>query len=296
MRSDRGGISSFVSLIVLFSMILGSCEQGSQPTIRRFKLKGVVVSVDRQSHHATINHEDIPGFMDAMTMAYEIRDDKVLSELGSGDQITADVAAAVHSYWLENIVIVKKGGPSSANPLSPFHQPQPGEAVPDFMLVNQDGMHIRLQQYRGKGVLLTLIYTRCPLPDYCPRMTANFADIDKALKLDPKVYAKSHLLSVSFDPKHDTPRILREYGLPYIKEDGKARFNHWEFASVPEIELKDVAKALGLQYWVDGGQITHSMSTSLITPEGKFYKWYPGNDWKPVEIVNDMKMMLQTSD
>jgi protein SCO1 len=294
MRSSRGDVCAVFALILLLGVMSSSCRQGNQPAIRRYKLKGVVVSVDRQSHYATINHEDIPGFMDAMTMAYEIRNDKAFAQLAAGDQITADVVVSRPQYWLENIVIVKKGAPSGASSLSPFHQPQPGEAVPDFTLLNQDGRRIRFRHFRGKGVLMTFIYTRCPLPDYCPRMTANFAEINRTLMRDSKIYAKARLLSVSFDPKHDTPRVLRDYGLPYIHEDGMARFDHWEFASVPETELKDVARALGLQYWVENGQITHSMSTTLITPAGRIYKWYSGNDWKPADVANDMKRMLQT--
>jgi len=295
MRYSRVQVCVVASLMYLLAVFLAACNPKIESTIHRYKLKGVVVSVDLQSHYATINHEDIPGFMDAMTMAYLVKDDKAFAELAPGDQITADVVVANQQSWLENIVILKKGAPEAPKPSVQFHLPQPGEDVPNFTLVNQDGKRIRFRHYRGKAVLLTFIYTRCPLPDYCPRMTSNFEEINKALMQNQKIYAETHLLSISFDPKYDTPRVLREYGSRHIQAAGKAKFDHWEFASVTQIELKSVAKFFGLQYWEEGGQVTHSMSTALITPEGKLFKWYSGNDWKPADVVNDLTKMLQTS-
>src|SRR6185295_18975598 len=94
-------------------------------------------------------------------------------------------------------------------------EPKPGDEVPDFTLVNQDSKRIRLHQYQGQALLVTFIYTRCPLPDYCPLMSSNFAEIEKALRQDPARYGKTHLLSISVDPDYDKPQVLRDYGARY---------------------------------------------------------------------------------
>src|SRR4029077_11309497 len=137
---------------------------------------------------------------------------------------------------------VKKSDGKSSPPGAQLQPSDQGTQVPDFALVNQDGKRMRLQQYRGKSVLLTFIYTRCPLPDYCPLMTHNFAEIDKALAKNPKLYADTHLLSISFDPKFDTPPVLRNYARSYVQDKGAQTFQHWEFAALQAGETKDVTK------------------------------------------------------
>jgi protein SCO1/2 len=166
--------------------------------------------------------------------------------------------------------------------------PEAGDAVPDFKLVNEAGKPIHLEQFKGKALLLTFIYTRCPLEDYCPRMNKNFAQIDKALESDPAMYDKTHLLSISFDPKDDTPEVLHSYGQIYAGVG--AKFTHWDFAVPPEKELAamlqffDVGVTPG-----DGGSLNHSMSTVLIGKDGKVDAFYPSNDWSPAEVLAKMK-------
>jgi len=271
-----------------------SCHSEHQTTARRFKLRGTVVSVDRQGQQAVINHEEIPGFMAAMTMGYKIKDEAALRQLQPGDQITAEVVVTDNESWLENVVIVKKASASGSIPSSQLRQPEPGENVPDFLLVNQDGKRVHFRRYRGKSVLLTFIYTRCPLPDYCPRMNSNLAEINHALAKDKRLFSATHLLSISFDPEYDTPKVLRAYAAQYTARDDPG-FRHWEFAVVPANELKEVARYFGLSYWQEAGQIVHSMSTTLIGPDGKLYRWYPGNEWKVGEVLKDIQEIRDRS-
>ncbi len=192
-------------------------------------------------------------------------------------------------------MVLKRAGQPESKQSSEFHLPKLGEEVPDFALVNQDGKRVRFRHYRGKAVLLTFIYTRCPLPDYCPRMSSNFAEIIQTLRREESVYARTHFLSISFDPTYDTPKVLRAYGAPYARENGKPAFNHWEFAFVPHSELKEVVAFFGLTYWEEQNQIAHSMSTALISPEGKLYRWYPGNEWKTADVLGDLMNLLNAS-
>jgi protein SCO1 len=161
--------------------------------------------------------------------------------------------------------------------------------VPNFTLVNQDGKRIRLEQYHGKALLLTFIYTRCPLPDYCPLMTHNFAEIEKALMESPELYTKTHLLSISFDSQYDTPPVLRNYARAFVTDRGPHTFDHWEFATVPAAEKSTVTKFFDVFVSEEQGQITHSLGTAIISPEGRFYKGYNGNDWKPADAAADLR-------
>ena len=152
--------------------------------------------------------------------------------------------------------------------------------------MNQSGRRISLDEYRGKTLLVTFIYTRCPFADYCPRVTSQFAEINRELRKDTSLYEKTHLLSISFDPTHDTPKVLRTYGAGYMKEK-RPEFTHWEFAVPSASELPEVAKYFGVSYVEDGGLITHSLSTAVIGPDGKIFKWYHGNDWKTSDLLKD---------
>ena len=285
-----------LALTLVLCLGLTTCQprKQQQSQARRYRLKGEIVSVDRQARQAVIDHDEIPGYMSAMTMSYATRDRQALEKLAPGDQIQAALVVEEQRSWLENVVIVKKGGASQSRRSSEFRLPEPGVAVPNFVLVNQDGKRIHLREYQGKAVLLTFIYTRCPLPDYCPLMTSNFVEINDDLRKSKNLYQKTRLLSISIDPEYDTPHVLRTYGSPFTGEHDARTFSHWQFASASPEELKEISRFFGLQYWEEEGQIVHSMSTALISPQGKLYRWYPGNKWKPVEVVNDLVKLLQT--
>ena len=262
---------------------------------KRYHLEGKVISTDKAQQQIVVDHKEIPGFMGAMAMPYPIADPKDVDRVAPGDQITADVVVTDKGVRLENVVVVKKGDGKAAAPASELHPPQAADSVPDFALVNQDGKRVTLRQYRGKAVLLSFIYTRCPLPEYCPLVTHHFAEIEKSLAQDPKLYARTHLLSISFDPKFDTPAVLRKYARDYVPANDSKVFTHWEFAAAPEPELKDVAKFFNLFLNEEDGQITHSMATAIIAPDGTLYKWFHDNDWKPADMIADLSGAIPQS-
>ncbi len=273
----------------------------AQAGVKRYQLKGTVVSVDRSQKHLIIDHEAIPGFMGAMTMPYPVVDDATFDRVAPGDQITADVVVIgdpptdVH---LENVVVVKKGNGAKTTPSGlAIPQSLEGSQVPDFALLNQDGKSIGLHQYAGKALLVTFIYTRCPLPDYCPLMTHNFAEIEKSLAKSPALYAKTHLLCISFDPKFDTPEVLRNYARAFIADKGKQTFSHWEFAAVTEADKKSILDFFNVFYSEQDGQINHSMRTAIIASDGKVFRSYNDNTWKPADLLADLNKLFsgQTS-
>jgi protein SCO1/2 len=257
-----------------------------------YKLRGKVVSIDAAMGEVTVNHEAIPGFMEAMVMSYKLKDPNILSELHPGDVITADLLVSSDpdaDYLLDHIVVVAQGKPDY-KPAVVYNVPSPGDVVPDFKLRNQDGRAIHLAQFKGKSLLVTFIYTRCPLPDFCPRVTRNFAAVDKQIAANPQLRGKTHLVCVSFDPEHDTPERLRAYGATYIGSDAKSAFADWDFAVPEKPVLMEMAKFfdVGITSAADGS-ITHSLSTTLIGPAGKVVRFYPGNEWTAEEVLTDLK-------
>jgi protein SCO1 len=258
---------------------------------KTYPLRGKVVSTNPATGEVTLDHQAIPGFMDAMTMPYKLHDPRILPELHPGDLLTADLFVSQASdaeVYLDHIVIVGQAKPDY-RPAVQFHVPQPGDKVPDFRLVNQDGHSIHLAQFRGKALLLTFIYTRCPLPDFCPRVTHNFAVIEKSLAAYPPLYANTHLLCASFDPAGDTPARLRSYAESYIGAAAPKTFAHWDFAVPGKPALPALAQYfdVGLTNEADG-TITHTLSTTLIGPDGKVVRFYPGNEWTPQELLADV--------
>src|SRR6185503_8053207 len=193
--------------------------------------------------------------------------------------------------WLEDLVIVQQSGTPTAAP--GVSEAKEGDTVPNFALQNQDDKKIRLRDYRGKALLLTFIYTRCPLPDYCALMSNNFAQIDRQLQQDPNLYAKTHLLSISIDPNYDTPQVLRSYGAAHTERYQDETFQHWEFASGEQV--KEVAQFFGLRYFPDNDQIIHGLRTVIVAPDGKVAKVYSNNEWKPEEVVEELKRVLGSS-
>jgi protein SCO1 len=279
------------SLLCLSALLAFSaaCNRNASTQPKRYALKGTVISIDKNARTANIDNEPIPGFMEKMVMPYTIKPASVLDQLQPGDLITAEVVVEPDKYWLENVKVTGHMQlPASEKPAASLHIPEPGDDVPDFKLVNQSGKHISLHQYRGETLLLTLIYTRCPFPDYCPRVSHEFAEIDRDVGSDPGKYGNPHLLSISFDPAHDTPKVLRAYGFSCAGSKDPALFKQWEFAAIPKEELPQFADYFALTYKEEGGLITHSLSTAVISANGKIVRWYHGADWQASDLLQDL--------
>jgi len=275
--------------------MVAGCKGTSVTTVQQtktFHVRGKIMEVNPANGSVTLDGGDIPGYMEAMTMDYKLAQPNVISELHAGDTITAAVvvdydAAGPLTPKLDQIVVVGQARPDT-KPKVNYHVPAVGDQVPDFKLVNQSGKAIHLAQYRGKVVLLTFIYTRCPMSDYCPRMSANFSEIDKGLAADKAAYGKTHLLSVSFDPKYDTPAVLRSYGGAHTGRFTEEDFRHWEFAAPPVDELGKLEEWFDLGVTGDSSApetIQHSLSTVVIGRDGRVVAWYPTNEWKPAEVL-----------
>jgi protein SCO1 len=283
-----------IALILAVVFFISSCHR-SQTTAKRYPFTGRVVSVDSQAQSAIIDGNAIPGFMDAMAMPYKIKPAATLNHLLPGDSVSAEVVVvqpdgknddAPPDYWLENVKVIAHIDSSQAAAENSLHMPARGEDVPDFSFTNQSGRRISLKQYRGNILLVTFIYTRCPFPDFCPRMSTNFAEIYKQLGTNPALVG-THLLSISFDPEHDSPKVLRDYGHSVAHTHEPGLFGRWEFAAPKISDRARIADFFALTIKPDGAMIIHNLSTAVIGPDGKIVKWYHGSDWQPSDLIKD---------
>jgi protein SCO1/2 len=281
-----------LAVLSILSTAQPACHSRATGPEQRYAIKGKVVSVERRDSTVTISHEAIPGYMDAMTMPFKLKDERLLADLAEGDRVQGTLVVKGLQSWLEDVVAIREAvDQSDIGKSQNSIEPKPGDEVPDFTLVNQDGKPVKLTQYRGRVLVLTFVYTRCPLPDYCPLMTDNFSEIEKTLKAVPEMYAKSHLLSISVDPDNDTPKVLRAYATNH-----SADFGHWDFLTGARDDVKRVATYFGMQYWRDGDQVVHSLRTAIVGADGKVVKLYRGNEWKPEEIVSELRELGQVAD
>ena len=294
--SNKRAVALAFAILLAMTAVVAGCSK-SKPAenaanMKRYHLVGKIISINVAQNTLMVDSQEIPGFMAAMVMPYPVHEASQLNGLAPGDEITADlmVNESDSSAYLENIVVTKKAG---GKPTAQVHIPEAGEQVPDFVVLDQNNKRIHLASFRGHVLLVTFIYTRCPFKNYCPLISHDFAEIYAQTKKDPKLAKSVRLLTVSFDPQHDTPAVLRKYGESFCSVTGGAPFDRWVFAAAPAKELPQMANFFGLTYSERNGKIVHSMSTTVIAPDGKIYKWYDGSDWQPSELVADATQVLQ---
>ncbi len=262
---------------------------------RTYTLKGKVRRVDPATGEVTIAHEAIPGFMPAMVMPFTIKAKGGLDDVRAGDEVEGALRVVsegglVRDYELADLNVTRPALAEPPPPLDLGARPkplEPGQAVPDFAVTLQDGSTLRLSDLRGKVVALTFIYTRCPLPDFCPALDTKFADLARRISAHPDRVAAVRLLSISFDPTHDTPEVLRNHA----KLRG-SRPPLWSYGVASEPELARIAAPLGLNFAAAGGQIEHNLCTAIIAPDGTLARLEPGRDWTPASVVKEIYSLI----
>jgi protein SCO1 len=282
-----------IPLLFLSALLAAGCAKNRETDLVTFPLRGEVVRIDSAKLTVTVSHQAIPNYMNAMTMPFKVHDAALLRPLEVGDSIQATLAVSRTESWLEGIAVVGKGesrAPLTADQIISARVFRTGEMFPDESLVNQDGKTVRLGSFRGTVLALTFIYTRCPLPDFCIRMSSHFARIQKVLREDGRLNGTWHLVTVSFDPKIDRPAVLKRYALEY-----GADFSTWDFVTDPDTAgpvIRRLADGLGLEYSADEGLIDHNLRTVIIDRDGKLVKVITGNEWKPEDVAAEIRRLV----
>ena len=282
-------------LFLSVAVVAGSCAKKSEQ--REFTLQGQVLAVADNRQQATVNHEEIKGFMAAMTMPYKVHDPKQLEGIVPGDLINATLIVETNDAYLTNLKKVgeaplPKAPAEAAAPSasSGFELLKPGEAVPDASFVDQSGKKRTFSSFKGSPVLMTFIYTKCPMPTFCPLMDQHFATIQKKLKDDPALKGRVHLVSVSFDPIVDTPPVLKVHA-----QKLGADLTTWTFLTGDRDDIDRFAARFGVSVarsQTDQRDITHNLRTALVDADGKLVKVYIGNEWTPDQALADVKPVV----
>jgi len=251
---------------------------------KRYRVEGMVLQVNPAAQTVVVSHQAIPGFMDAMVMPFRVRREAELRGLRPGVQIDFRLVVRKGRSYLEDIRVLQGAADGVVEDQGDrIVLPEPpekvaiGAVVPDFSLTDQNGASVRLSDLRGRVVAVNFIYTRCPLPDVCPRLSANFASIQK--RFAPRLGKDLMLLSVTIDPEHDTPGELLQYAKIW-----KARTAAWRFLTGPVRDVQSVAGRFGMNYWPEEGLITHTSVTGVLSRDGKLVALVEGSGYRVSEL------------
>jgi protein SCO1 len=267
---------------------------------REYRLQGQVLSLADDHRQATINHEEIKGFMPAMAMPYNVRDSKQLEGISPGDLVNARLIVLSNDAYLTDVKRVgqaplPQAPPQTSTPSasSGFELLKPGEMVPAGKFVDEEGRPRAFDSFKGSTVVITFIYTRCPFPAFCPLMDRHFAAIQTALKKDAALGRRVRLASISFDPATDTPPVLKEHARA-LTADPKI----WTFLTGDRDDIDQFAARFGVSIARgsnDPRDITHTLRTAIVDGTGKLVKVYIGNEWTPEQVLADLAPIAHAS-
>jgi protein SCO1 len=254
--------------------------------MRVFFVKGVVQELKADGKTVVIKHEEIPNYMAAMTMPFEVKDTNELTGLNAGDEISFRLLVTEKEGWVDEVNklgVTNTDEPSRRDPLRRVRFVEPlnlGDAMPDYPFTNELGRAIHLADFKGQALGISFIYTRCPFPNFCPRMSSNFADAYKRLNTLAGAPKNWHLLSISFDPEFDTPAVLRNYAKKYEHDT-----NHWSFATGALIDIDAITEQFGLIFPREGIGFNHNLRTVVVDAQG--------NEWKVEDFVEEIEKAAQ---
>ena len=265
--------------------------------VQTFFVRGVVKELKADGKTVVIDHEEIPTYMAKMTMPFKVKDTNQLASLGTNDQVHFRLNVAEFESWIDQVT-------KTGNAPLPIEDPnrknfrlvrevdvlKEGDAFPNYPLTNHRGEAINTAQFKGQALAITFIFTRCPLPDFCPRMSLRFAQATKQLKEMPNAPANHHLLSITFDVDHDTPLVLQNYANT-VKAQHGADMARWTFATGKLIDIDDLTERFGLAFAREPGTISfnHNLRTVVVDAAGKVQKIFIGNDWQADALVTDIE-------
>jgi protein SCO1/2 len=276
------------ALVIAGALALFGCGRGEKT--HYYEARGVIRGISPDRSSLDIQHEDIPNFMPSMTMPFLARDQKEMTRLKVDDAISFRMMVTKSDFWIDHVRKIRR---EDVDVRDPKPKPTPdnqssrlkeGDAMPAFSLTDEDGKLISAETFRRRPLVLTFIFTRCAVPNFCPRMTSNFSELQNLIKAENGAAAKTHLLSITLDPEFDTPQILKQYGA-HSNEDPSV----WSLASGDPKEINALTQAFSVYRQTEGGTLSHGLATALVGPDGKIVKIWRGNAWKPEEIISEIR-------
>ena len=269
--------------LVAVLLVLG-CSREPEP--KRYQLQGQILAIKPETQEVLVKHQDIPGFMMAMTMPYKVEDAALLDGKAAGDLITATLVVGETRAYLS--AVTKTGhaeleAPPAQPEVSVFDLLKPGDSLPDVALIDQDGTSFQLASYKGRPFALTFIYTRCPDPEFCPLMNQHFLEVQKQLAASPAL-ADARLLSISFDPTFDAPTVMKA-----AAARAQANPARWRFATGTADDITRFAGRFGVTVTSNGTPILiHNLGTAVFDRQGRLVALHSNNRWTPADLLAEL--------
>jgi len=272
-------------------------ETAAEPgvTRREFDVKGTVLGLQPAEQRVRIRHETIPGYMDAMTMPFRVQDTNELAGLIPGEEITFTLIVTDDDAWIERLektgvaknVLPEGAGIRIAREVEPLGV---GDPLPDYPFIDQEGRKVRLSQFRGKVLVLSFLFTRCPIPTFCPLTARKLAETQDRLLAERRGLTNWHLLAITVDPEFDTPERLRQFGQTYGYEP-----QHWSLLTGDLIDITALAEQFGLLFWTEDGTVSHNLRTVVVGADGLIRTNLIGNEWAVDTLIEQVERAAETS-
>lgn len=279
---------------ILLLILTTGCKPKPAPpadagsSVKTYEAHGVVRQIAPDRRSATIQHEVIPGFMSAMTMDFTVKATNELNGIAPGDEITFKLVVGDDDSWIRDVHFVSHRIDNNTNGTTAIRVTvpdlKPGDLLPDYELITENGGKVHFADFRGRVLAFTFFFTRCPLPDFCPRMSRDFSEARQLLLNTPNAPTNWQFLSISFDPEFDQPAVLSAYAGAF-REGNPDR---WLFAAASAATLADLSPKLDLMVSRDGDSISHNLRTVVLDPQGRIARQFDGNNWTPQQLADAM--------
>jgi protein SCO1/2 len=287
-------------LILIAGLVVAGCDQqksgenSKAPTtqhtnLQTFEVRGVVIEVKPAEKTVVIRHQEVTNYMPAMTMPFDVKDTNDLKGIEAGDPVSFRLLVTDTEGWVDQI---RKTGPKTnilpanasirrARDVEPLIE---GDVLPEYKFINQFGKPFTTWDFKGQALAIEFLFTRCPLPNFCPLLANNFAEAQRQLLAMPNAPTNWHLLTISFDPEFDKPAVLKSYAESHGYDS-----NHWTFATGKPMEISAIGEQFGLLVSKDeNGGFSHNLRAVVVDTTGRVRRIFVGNEWKPEELTQEM--------
>lgn len=275
-----------IVLCLLGVLCVNGCSRRTGAAV--YVVEGTVERTYPGEPRVQIAHDHIPGYMPAMTMDFNVKNPGALAGLQAGDRVRFNLVVTREKGWIENVQRIGKAASKLPRTLASRANWTPplkvGHVIPEVVFTNEMGRAVKLSDYRGQALAISFIFTRCPFPEYCPRMSRQMAKVHESLLFIPNAPTNWHLFSISFDPEYDRPNVLQEYrrNLHVVES------NRWQFLTGAPEEIKQFCAQFGVYLMRNRGTIEHNLMTAVIDTQGRLQRLFPGNKWKPDDVIDEL--------